>query len=79
MEGVCCAKSNEGRAIEVEKAKIRVRLEGGKIRDVQRVPEHYTVQVLDYDVSKYDAAELSRDERQKSCRITEWSSKRRGT
>ncbi|HXX13347.1 MAG TPA: hypothetical protein VEJ47_00445 [Candidatus Eremiobacteraceae bacterium] len=56
-----------------------MRLEGGKIRDVQRVPEHYTVQVLDYDVSKYDAAELSRDERQKSCRITEWSSKRRGT
>jgi hypothetical protein len=63
----------------MEKAKIRVRLEGGKIRDVQGVPEHYTIQVLDYDVSKYDAAELSRDERQKSCRITEWSSKRTGT
>lgn len=59
------------------KAKIKVRIENGTVREVAGIPEHYTVRILDYDVEKYGADELSKDENQKSRRVTEWPARKR--
>jgi hypothetical protein len=58
----------------MKKHKIVVKFEGGTIREVRNVPEHYTVQMLDYDVEKYKPGELSEDECHKRCKIVEWRS-----
>lgn len=53
----------------MKKHKVVVKFEGGTIREVRNVPEHYTVQMFDYDVEKYNAGELSEDECHKQCKI----------
>jgi hypothetical protein len=53
--------------------KIQVRLESGAIRDVQGIPPGYTVEVLDYDISRRDLPELSADENHRMCVISEWT------
>lgn len=58
----------------MKKHKVVVKFEGGTIREVRNVPEHYTVQMFDYDVEKYNAGELSEDECHKQCKIVEWRS-----
>lgn len=58
----------------MKKHRIVVKFEHGAIREVRNVPEHYTVQVFDYDVQKYKAGELGEDECHKRCKIVEWHS-----
>jgi len=52
--------------------KIQVRVQGGVIREIQGIPADYTVQVLDYDLSRRDLPDLSTDENHRLCAISEW-------
>jgi hypothetical protein len=52
--------------------KIQVRIEGGVIRDIQGIPPGYTIEVLDYDISRRDLPDLSTDENHRMCVISEW-------
>ena len=52
--------------------KIRITVEGGVIRDIQGIPENYTVEIIDYDVSRRDPPDLSTDENRRMCVISEW-------
>ena len=58
----------------MQKHKIVIKFEHGTIREVRNVPEHYTVQMFDYDVDKYKANELSEDEHHHRCKVLEWPS-----
>jgi hypothetical protein len=56
------------------KHKIVIRFENGTIREVRNVPEHYTVQMFDYDIEKYEPGELNEDEHHRRCKVEEWPS-----
>jgi len=58
--------------MSLPKVKIQVRVKDGVVKEVQGIPAHYSVQVMDYDLHKYDPSELSEDESHKVCRIVEW-------
>lgn len=57
-------------------AKIQIRVENGTVKDIQGIPRDYAIEVLDYDVEKYDASELTEDDDHKTCRIVEWQSEK---
>jgi hypothetical protein len=63
--------------MSLPKVKIQVRVKDGVVKEVEGIPTHYSVQVLDYDADKYEPHELSKDEKQKPCRIVEWQSDER--
>ena len=52
--------------------KIKVRLQGGVIREIRGIPADYTVEVLDYDINRKDMPDLSTDEHHRMCVISEW-------
>jgi hypothetical protein len=56
--------------------KIQVRLEGGAIREIRGIPPGYTIEVLDYDISRRDLPELSTDENRRMCVIFEWTAEK---
>jgi hypothetical protein len=60
--------------MSLPKVKIQVRVKDGVVKEVQGIPSHYSVRVLDYDAEKYERTELSEDENHKACRIVEWPS-----
>jgi hypothetical protein len=47
------------------------------VQDIQEVPEHFAVEVLDYDIDKYDESELSEDQNHRACRISQWTAENR--
>lgn len=57
-------------------ATIQIRVENGTVKDIQGIPRDYAIEVLDYDVEKYDASELTEDGNHKTCRIVEWQSEK---
>lgn len=60
--------------MSLPKVTIQVRVKDGVVKEVEGIPSHYSVQVLDYVSDKYEPHELSEDENHKPCRIVEWQS-----
>ena len=52
--------------------KIQIKIEHGMIQAVEGLTPEVAVEVLDYDVEKYDGKSLAKDESGKACAIKEW-------
>jgi hypothetical protein len=52
--------------------KIQIRLEHGIIQAIDGLTREIAIEVIDYDVEKYDSKNLSADENGKACEIKEW-------
>jgi hypothetical protein len=59
------------------KHKIVLKFENGAIREAHNIPEHYTLQLFDYHIHKYQPTELSEDEHHNRCKVVEWPSEAR--
>jgi hypothetical protein len=57
-------------------ARIQIKVENGTVKDIRGIPRDYAIEILDYDVEKYDASELTEGDNHKSCRIVEWQSEK---
>jgi hypothetical protein len=52
--------------------KIQIRLEHGRVTMVENVPEDVSLEILEYDIDKYQRNELPEGETGKPCEIREW-------
>ncbi len=51
---------------------IHITVRNGSIHTVEGIPEHYSVEVFDYDIGKFNESELSEDHNRRVCRILEF-------
>jgi hypothetical protein len=53
---------------------IHITVRNGSIDTVDGIPEHYAIEVFDYDIDKFNESELSEDDDRRVCRILEFRS-----